>query len=54
LVFGFWHLSFDLQLANATDAHRTPPGFSRWCFNFTAREPSPRTSNTTRLQPVVF
>src|SRR5262249_43072315 len=26
------------QLANAANAHRTPPGFSRWYFNFTARE----------------
>ena len=29
------------QLRNAGNAHRTPPGFSRWYFNFTATKPRP-------------
>jgi len=29
LGFGLWGLGFALQLANAADADRTPPGFSR-------------------------
>src|SRR6185295_18263732 len=46
-----------LQLSRFTKrlfVARTPPGFSRWYFNFPATQNAFRRSDTTRLQPVVL
>src|SRR6185295_3207925 len=42
------------QLHKTPFVARTPPGFSRWYFNFSATQNAFRRSDTTRLQPVVL